>query len=130
MTSAQSTGVAPVRRRVLLVDDNPGVVRAFARLVRALGHEVEVTFSGDEALVAAERFRPDVVLMDIGLPGLDGCQAAAALRATPWGGRVRLIAVTGSARDADRRRALDAGFDRHVVKPIEGEVLEALLREA
>jgi CheY-like chemotaxis protein len=114
---------------VLLVDDNRDVVRAFARLVRALGHDVEVTFSGDEALAAAERFRPDLVLMDIGLPGLDGYQTAAALRSTPWGERTTLVAVSGWARDADRRRAQDAGFDRHFTKPIEPDVLETLLRE-
>jgi len=130
MTSSPSAGATPVLRRVLLVDDNPDVVRAFARLVRALGHDVEVTFSGDEALVAGQRFLPHVVLMDIGLPGLDGYQTAAALRATPWGEGVRLIALTGSAREADRRRAIAAGFDRHVVKPIEGDVLDALLRES
>jgi CheY-like chemotaxis protein len=130
MTNPPGAGAAPVRRRVLLVDDNRDVVRAFARLVRALGHDVEVTFSGDEALVAAERFRPHVVLMDIGLPGLDGCQTATAMRSTPWGGAVTLIALSGWARDADRRRALDAGFDRHYTKPIEPDVLEALLREA
>jgi CheY-like chemotaxis protein len=129
MTTPAGAGAAPVRRRVLLVDDNQDVVRAFARLVRALGHDVEVTFSGDEALAVAERFRPDVVLMDIGLPGLDGYQTAAALRATPWGGGVRLIAVSGWARDADRRRAHEAGFDRHLTKPIDPDVLEALLRE-
>lgn len=130
MTSVPNAGTEPVRRRVLLVDDNHDVVRAFARLVRALGHEVDVAFSGDEALAAAERFRPDVVLMDIGLPGLDGYQTAAALRSTPWGKAVRLIALSGWARDVDRHRARDAGFDRHCTKPIEPDVLEALLRES
>lgn len=129
MTSVPNAETAPVRRRVLLVDDNRDVVRAFARLVRALGHEVEVAFSGDEALAAAERFRPDVVVMDIGLPGLDGYQTAAALRSTPWGQAVRLIALSGWTRDVDQRRARDAGFDRHCTKPIEPDLLEALLRE-
>ena len=130
MTNAPGAGAVPIRRRVLLVDDNRDVVRAFARLVRALGHDVEVTFSGDEALVAAERFRPDVVLMDVGLPGLDGYETAAALRSTPWGETAMLIAITGWAREADRQRAYEAGFDRHLVKPIEPHVLEALLCEA
>jgi CheY-like chemotaxis protein len=130
MTSQPDAGVQAVRRRVLLVDDNRDVVRAFARLVRALGYDVEVTFSGDEALAAAERFRPDIVLMDLGLPGLDGYQTAAALRSTPWGRAAKLIAVSGWARDADRRRAREAGFDRHYTKPIEPDVLEALLSEA
>jgi CheY-like chemotaxis protein len=128
MASVQDTGAAPIRRRVLLVDDNRDVVRAFARLVRAFGHDVEVTFSGDEALAAAERFRPDFVLMDLGLPGLDGYQTAAALRSMPGGDAVTLIAVSGWARDVDRRRAREAGFDRHYTKPLEPDVLEALLR--
>ena len=127
MTGVPNAGAAPARRRVLLVDDNRDVVRAFARLVRALGHDVEVSFSGDEALAAAERFRPDVVVMDIGLPGLDGYQTATAMRATSWGAAVTLIALSGWARDEDRRRAHDAGFDRHYTKPIEPDVLEALL---
>ena len=130
MTNLPDMAAAPVRRRVLLVDDNRDVVRAFARLVRALGHDVEVTFSGDEALVAAERFRPHVVLMDIGLPGLDGYQTATAMRSTPWGDSVTLIALSGWARDADRQRAHDAGFDRHCTKPIEPDLLERLLCEA
>jgi CheY-like chemotaxis protein len=130
MTHSPDVGAAPVRRRVLLVDDNRDVARAFARLVRALGHDVEVTFDGSAALVAAERFRPHVVVMDIGLPGLDGYQTATAMRATPWGGAMTLVAVSGWARDADRRRAQDAGFDRHYTKPIEPDVLEALLRES
>jgi CheY-like chemotaxis protein len=130
MTSQPDAGVEPVRRRVLLVDDNPDVVRAFARLVRALGHEVEVTFSGDEALAVAERFRPHVVVMDIGLPGLDGYQTAAAMRSTPWGASMTLVALSGWARDQDRRRAREAGFDRHFTKPIEPDALESLLRGA
>jgi signal transduction histidine kinase/ActR/RegA family two-component response regulator len=115
------------RRRVLLVDDDPDVVRSLVRLVRSLGHEVHVAFSGEEALQVAEHVQPEIILMDISLPGLSGYDTARDMRAKPWGTHVTLIAVTGWAREEDRRRALDAGFDRHLTKPVDADVLEALL---
>ena len=113
--------------RVLLVDDDRDVVRSLVRLVRALGHDIHVAFSGEEALQVAEQFRPQIVLMDIGLPGLSGYDTARELRSKPWGEGVNIIAVTGWARETDRRRAIEAGFDRHLTKPVAAEVLEALL---
>jgi PAS domain S-box-containing protein len=114
-------------QRVLLVDDDQDVVRSLVRLVRTLGHDIQVAFSGEEALEIAEQFRPQIVLMDIGLPGLSGYDAAREMRSKPWAEGISLIAVTGWAREVDRRRALEAGFDRHLSKPVSADVLEALL---
>jgi signal transduction histidine kinase/ActR/RegA family two-component response regulator len=118
------------RRRVLLVDDDPDVVRSLVRLVRSLGHEVHVAFSGEEALLVAEQVQPQMILMDISLPGLSGYDTARDIRTRPWGRGVTLVAVTGWGRDEDQRRAVDAGFDRHLTKPVDADVLEALLNDA
>lgn len=123
----QPPAPASGKQRVLLVDDDRDVVRSLVRLIRSLGHHVYAAFSAEEGLQAAEHFRPQVVLMDIGLPGQSGYDAARELRSKPWGEGVRLIAMTGWARDADRRRALDAGFDQHLTKPVGADQLEALL---
>jgi CheY-like chemotaxis protein len=114
-------------QRVLLVDDDRDVVRSLVRLVRSLGHDIHVAFSGEEALKVAEHFHPQIVLMDIGLPGLSGYDTAREMRSKAWAEGLSLVAVTGWARDVDRRRALEAGFDRHLTKPVGADVLEALL---
>jgi DNA-binding response OmpR family regulator len=114
-------------QRVLVVDDDPDVVQSLARLVRSLGHEVDIAISGEAALKAAGSFQPDVVLMDIGLPGLSGYHIAREMRSQAWAAGVTLIALTGLARDADRLRALAAGFDLHLAKPVDADVLEAVL---
>jgi signal transduction histidine kinase/CheY-like chemotaxis protein len=114
-------------QRVLVVDDDPDVVHSLARLVRSLGHTVHIALSGEDALEVAEAVRPDIVLMDIGLPGLSGYDTARELRAQAWASGVILIALTGLARDADRLRALGAGFDLHIAKPVDADVLETLL---
>ena len=88
-----------------------------------------VVHSGRAALEAAERFRPHVALLDIGMPELSGYDIASRIRAAPWGAQVTLIAVTGWGQEEDRRRALSSGFDRHLVKPIDPVLLEQLLRE-
>jgi PAS domain S-box-containing protein len=114
-------------RRVLVVDDDQDVVQAMARLVRSLGHDVHVALSGEEALQVAEYFHPHIVLMDIGLPGLSGYDTAREMRSQPWAEGVSLIALTGLARDIDRRHALASGFDLHLAKPVSADVLETLL---
>jgi len=113
--------------RVLLVDDDRDVVRSLVRLVRSLGHETHVAYSGEEALQVAHECHPQIILMDIGLPGLSGYDTAREMRSRPWGKAVTLIAVTGWVREADRRRALEAGFDEHLTKPVDASLLEALL---
>ena len=84
-----------------------------------IGHQVTVVNDGSAAVAAARAFRPDVVLLDIGLPGMDGFQVASALRAMPETSRVHLIAVSGYAQDKDRTRSTQAGFDLHLVKPVD-----------
>jgi CheY-like chemotaxis protein len=96
-------------------------------LLQMLGNETCRAHDGAEALTLAESFRPDVVLLDIGMPRMDGYEAARAMRDKPWGGRVVLIALTGWADSADRSRSKEAGFDRHLVKPLDPDELVKLL---
>jgi CheY-like chemotaxis protein len=118
----------PVRGvRVLVVDDYPDNAESMAVLLRLYGHEAETALSGPAALASARARRPEVVLLDIDMPGMSGYEVAARLRRMFHGGVV-LIAVTANGTEADRRRCLEAGFDRHVVKPAAPDQLEGLLR--
>jgi CheY-like chemotaxis protein len=96
-------------------------------LLRALGHRARVAHDGVQALAMAEDWRPELVLLDIGLPGMDGYEVARRLRATEHGRRVRLVAVTGYGQDQDVKRAQDAGFDAHLLKPVGLDALARLL---
>ncbi|WP_084182817.1 PAS domain S-box protein [Nevskia soli] len=116
-----------VPRRVLLVDDNRDAVEAMAMLLESLGHEVHVAYNGPDGLAQAEALRPEVVLLDIGMPGMSGYDVADALRLQPWGKSLRLIALTGWGQSSDRARTAEAGFDHHLVKPIDFDSLEQLL---
>jgi PAS domain S-box-containing protein len=113
-------------RLVLVVDDNADAADTLAELVRLLGHDVQVAYDGPSALQAARASRPDVVLCDLGLPGMDGYDVARALRAG-GGAPLRLVAVSGYAQPDDVRRAADAGFDAHVAKPPDPAEIERLL---
>ena len=113
--------------RVLVVEDNPEVAESLRDLVEAFGHEVRVARSGDAALAEARLHPPDVVLCDIGLPGMTGYEVARAFRGDPVLRHARLVAVTGYAQAEDRREAAEAGFDRHVGKPPDPTELERLL---
>ena len=115
------------RRRILVVDDNRDSADSMLLLLRALGHEVRACYHGEDALVLAPRFRPDLVLLDIGLPGIDGYEVARRLRETREGTALVLAAMSGFGREADRRRAREAGFDHHLVKPVDPDALETLL---
>ena len=117
----------PPARRVLVVDDNPDQAQSLSLLLGILGHEVETAGDGPGALAAAERFLPDIGLIDIGLPGMDGFEVARRLRALPGLEGVVLVAQTGWGQDADRRRSEEAGFDHHVVKPLDLEHLQRIL---
>ncbi len=112
-------------RRILIVDDNTDSARSLAILQRRRGHEVRIGFTGPEAIEAAAEFRPQVVLLDIGLPGMDGFEVARKLRAMPALAGALLIAMTGYASAEDQAQAKAAGFDEHLVKPID----LALVRE-
>jgi signal transduction histidine kinase len=114
-------------QRVLVVDDNRDAAATLARLLRLMGHQVETAHHGHLALEVAPRFGPDVVLLDIGLPGLDGFAVCRRLRQHPVTARARIIAVTGYTQEEDRRRSREAGFDAHLVKPVDLDALEGLL---
>lgn len=117
--------------RVLVVDDNRDAVSTLGMLLRLLGHEVREAYDGAEAVERAADFRPDVVLLDIGLPKLSGYEAAAAIRAEPWGRSAALWATTGWGQAADRERSQAAGFDAHLVKPVDpAELIGRLAAEA
>lgn len=116
-----------VPRRVLVVDDNEDIVMTMRLLLTKLGHAVRVAYNGQQAMAEAESFRPEVVLMDIGLPVMDGYEAARQLRQQPWGRCIKLVAITGWGQARDVERALEAGFDHHVVKPVDRNLLESLL---
>jgi CheY-like chemotaxis protein len=109
--------------RVLVVEDNQDSAESLRQLLYHCGYEVAVAYTGQEGLRAAQRMRPDVVLCDIGLPDSNGFVVAAALRKDPGTCGARLIAVTAYGQDEDRRRAREAGFDLHLVKPVDPEVL-------
>jgi CheY-like chemotaxis protein len=114
-------------RRVLVVDDNRDGGETLAVILRFWGHEVRVCEDGPGALAEAADFRPEVVLLDIGLPGMDGYEVARRLRERFGPGAMRLIALTGYGNDTDRRRSLEVGFDEHLTKPAELGELRRLL---
>ncbi|WP_148591937.1 PAS domain-containing hybrid sensor histidine kinase/response regulator [Aquisphaera giovannonii] len=116
--------------RVLIVDDNVDLARSLARLLTLLGHEVRMAYDGEAGLEEARSFRPDVVLLDIGLPRMDGYQVARLLREEDCGRDARIIAITGYGHDEDRRRSREAGIDYHLVKPIDYRSLMPLLESA
>jgi signal transduction histidine kinase/ActR/RegA family two-component response regulator len=119
--------VSPQRRRVLIADDNRDAAESLSLLLELAGHEVRVAHAGRAALSLAQTFRPDVALLDIGMPDLSGYEVARALRQESWSKDLQLIALTGWGQDDDRRRALEAGFDHHSTKPIDPDHLEGLL---
>ena len=110
--------------RVLVVDDNVDQAHSAAILLRASGHEVREAYSGSVALEAALEFQPHVVLLDIGLPEIDGYEVARRLRQTPQTKDVRLIALTGYGLEADHQRSAEASFDDHLVKPVDPRKLQ------
>ena len=115
-------------RRVLVVDDNVDAATMLAALVRQLGHEVEIVHDGSAALKAAEGYRPEVVLLDIGMPGMNGFEVARRLRELARIPAVRIVAVTGWGKPEDQLRSREAGFDMHLIKPVElSEIKRALL---
>jgi PAS domain S-box-containing protein len=115
-------------RRVLVVDDLLDSAESLAMLLRLDGHEVRVANDGPSALEAAQRFRPELVLLDLGLPGLSGFEVCRRIRKEPWGREVFVVALTGWGQDEDRRKSEEAGFDAHLVKPVHPEELRSILR--
>ena len=120
----------PPRRRVLIVDDNTDAAHSLAMLMEIGGHQTQLCYDGQSALMEAEKFRPEVVLLDIGLPGLDGLEVARRIRAMNLSPRPMLVALTGYGQKDDIRRSREAGFDHHLVKPMDPQTLIALLASA
>jgi CheY-like chemotaxis protein/nitrogen-specific signal transduction histidine kinase len=116
-----------VRRRILVADDNSDALESLTILLELGGHEVFSAANGALALESAERNLPEVALLDIGMPKLDGYEVARRIRAQPWGRRITLVALTGWGQDSDRRRSGEAGFDSHLVKPLDLDKLMELL---
>ena len=119
----------PSGKRLLVVDDNQDAANSLAMLLKLQGHEVRVAYSGMGAVEITKTYTPDVVFMDIGMPGMDGYEAARRIREQPGLGRVVLAALTGWGQQEDRRRTAEAGFNHHLVKPPEPKVIESLLAD-
>jgi PAS domain S-box-containing protein len=117
----------PTRSRILIADDNRDAAESLSMLFELAGHEVRVAHLGRAALSLAQAFRPDVALLDIGMPDLSGYEVAQELRREPWGQGIQLIALTGWGQEKDRQQALQAGFNYHLTKPIDPDQLEALI---
>ncbi len=124
---ASPAGGSGARRRVMVVDDSVDGAESMSILLEMLGHDVRVMYDGAAAIATASEFRPDVVLLDIGLPGIDGYQVARALRAEPATSGALLIALTGYGQESDRQRTRDAGFDHHLVKPASLDDIERVI---
>jgi two-component system CheB/CheR fusion protein len=118
---------SPGALRLLVVEDNADAAETLRDLLLLFGHEVELARTGAEGIEMAHRLRPQVVLCDIGLPGLDGYGVARALREDPDTAAIRLIALTGYGRESDRQRSEEAGFEVHLVKPVDPAELKSLL---
>jgi len=116
-------------RRILIVDDNTDAASSLATLLKLTGNETRTAQDGLQAVEAAEQFRPDVVLLDIGLPKLSGYDACRRIREQPWGKKIMMVALTGWGQDDDRRKSQDAGFHAHMVKPVDYSALMKLLSE-
>jgi CheY-like chemotaxis protein len=131
METVMSADALPSHRslRVLVIEDNSDAAETLRDLLRLFGHEAEIALSGLAGLAVAGSLQPDVVLCDIGLPGMDGYAVAGSLRSEPATRAARLVALTGYGRESDRQRTQEAGFDLHLVKPLEPLELKRLLEE-
>jgi CheY-like chemotaxis protein len=118
------------RCRILVVDDNEDSAESLAMLLHMLGHEVTTANDGESGLAVAADFRPDVAILDIGLPKVNGYDLAKQLREQPWARNVVLVALTGWGQDQHRRRSAESGFNHHLTKPVEFEVLQEILAAA
>jgi CheY-like chemotaxis protein len=116
-----------LRRRVLVVDDNVDAATSIAMILKLTGYDVHCVYDGPSALKAAEVYRPDAVVLDIGLPGMSGYEVAKQLRERPDFKRTPLVAVTGYGQDEDRQRSLEVGFNHHLTKPVDPNALQAFV---
>jgi len=125
--SASTSAASSPGRRVLVVDDNEDAAESLAALLRLFGHDVAVALDGEQALALAADVQPDVVLLDLGMPRMDGHEVARRMRASPWGGTMKIVALSGFGDGADRLRSLEAGCNDHIVKPVSPTDLELAL---
>jgi PAS domain S-box-containing protein len=114
-------------RRILIVDDNRSVASSLAMLLELMGHDTQTASDGLEAVAASETFEPDIILMDIGMPKLNGYEACSRIRGEAWGREVIIVAITGWGQEDDKRRSHNAGFDFHLVKPLDPRALKKIL---
>jgi len=114
-------------QRLLIVDDNRDAADALGRLIHSSGYEVKVVYNGQDAITETGAFLPDMVLLDIGMPGLNGYETVTAIRQRRLDVHLIVVAVTAWSSDEDKRRAYDSGFDLHVAKPMSRQTLEELL---
>lgn len=128
--ASPATETAAERRRVLVVDDNRDSAESLAMLLRLAGNETHTAYDGREALTVAGKVRPDVLLLDIGLPELNGYDVCRRIREQPWGQSVLMVALTGWGQEEDRRKSREAGFNDHLVKPVEHAALMKVLARA
>ena len=128
-TTVAAVTPAPRRFRILVVDDNHDSALSLAMMLSIMGHETRTAHDGESAVATAESFLPEVVLLDIGLPKLNGYEVAQRIREQSWGASMFLIAVTGWGQEEDRQRSSEVGLNVHMVKPVEPAALEKLLAE-
>jgi PAS domain S-box-containing protein len=128
--SGPSSANHSVGRRILIADDNHDTAMSLSMLLQTMGHETRIAHDGLEAVEIAEGFHPEVVLLDLGMPKLDGYETVRQIAGRPWARLSLLVAVTGWGREADRQRAQEAGFHRHLVKPVDLEALGELIEGA
>lgn len=126
-SSGPSVKNAPRRFRILVVDDNHDSALSLAMMLSIMGHDTRTAHDGESALESAQSFLPEVVLLDIGLPKLNGYEVAQRIREQSWGTSMFLIAVTGWGQEEDRQRSSEVGLNVHMVKPVEPSALERLL---
>jgi len=119
----------PKSFRILVVDDNHDSALSQAMMLSIMGHETRTAHDGESAVASAESFLPEVVLLDIGLPKLNGYEVAQRIREQPWGASMFLIAVTGWGQEEDRQRSTEVGLNVHMVKPVEPAALEKILAD-
>jgi CheY-like chemotaxis protein/two-component sensor histidine kinase len=130
VSASTSTATQTAPRRVLVVDDNVDSAESMAMILKLSGHEVALAHDGEQALQVARAFQPDVAFLDLGMPNVNGYEAARLIRKESWGERIMLVALTGWGQEEDKRRTLDAGFDLHVVKPIDFAKLDSLVSQS
>jgi CheY-like chemotaxis protein len=123
----QRNPAAHKRQRVLIIEDNVDVAKALRVLVTSIGHDVQTAPDGPSGIALLETFTPDVLLLDIGLPGMSGYEVARRVRSLPCGEKILIVAVTGWGQESDRKHARQAGFDHHLTKPVRLEELERAL---